>query len=600
MPEKEEAKELSEYNKTYLLTRFARDYLKPNLGGYLPVQLLHVIGALAGLVPPILLRSLIDNAIPSKNLGEIVRISLWALGTFGVMSLVRFVCSYAGHRVAQSIVFDMRNDIYNHFQKLPMKFHDDNTTGELMSRVIDDLNLLQEFVHHGPEGFLSGLTNVIGVVVILFLMNVPLTLIALSFTPLLGIFAYLLIKRMHKAFRRNRQAKAQLNERLEDNLAGMKVIKSFANEEYELERFTEKNRSHYNARASAIKYFSSLGPFSYFLNSLGLIFTLGYGGYLVTQGSVSAGTVVAFYTYLLRFRAPILRMVQISQRLSRFFASMERFFSHLDLEPNIVKTPGDFRKPRDKIAGEVKFDDVDFTYRGGEQVLTGVNVHVPPKTTIALAGPSGSGKTTMVRLLPRLYDVDSGTVSVDGIPVQDWNIHALRDAISMVMQDDYLFSGSIGDNISYGDPDTSIEEIKKYAREANVDEFVDEMEDGYSTEVGQRGVKLSGGQRQRISIARALLQDPKILILDEATSSVDSYTEKLIQQAIERVAEGRTTFIIAHRLSTIVDADEILFIEDGRIEERGDFSELMDLEGRFFDYYKLQFEDPTEGSTSIK
>ncbi|MFP3952519.1 MAG: ABC transporter ATP-binding protein [Candidatus Bipolaricaulota bacterium] len=592
MPEAEERKSLSDYNKSYLLKRFAREYLKPKIASYLPVQLLHVIGALAGLVPPILLRRLIDGAIPSKNLSGIMTISLWALGTFAVIAVVRIICNYAGHRVAQSIVFDMRNDIYNHFQNLPMRFHDNKTTGELMSRVIDDLNLLQEFIHHGPEGFLGGLTNVTGVVVILVLMNVPLTLIALSFTPLLGIFAFFLVRRMHRAFRRNRRAKAQLNERLEDNLAGMKVIKTFANEDYEMERFVEKNRGHYRARASAIKYFSTLGPVSYFLNSLGLIFTLGYGGYLVTQGAMSAGTIVAFYTYLLRFRAPILRMVQISQRLSRFFASMERFFSHLDIKPDIVTTPGDFKKPREEISGEVAFEGVNFTYVQEEDVLRDIDFHVPPKTTVALAGPSGAGKTTMVRLLPRLYDVDSGYVKLDGVPVQDWNIYALRDAISVVMQDDYLFSGTIGENIAYGKPDIGIEEIERYAREANVDEFVEKTPDGYETEVGQRGVKLSGGQRQRISIARALLRDPKILILDEATSSVDSYTEKLIQEAIERVSEGRTTFIIAHRLSTIVNADEILFIEDGEIREQGDFSELMDLEGRFYDYYKLQFENP--------
>lgn len=588
----QEEKSLSEYNKRYLLKRFGRQYLLPNLKSYLPVQLLHVLGSLIGLVPPLLLRQLIDNAIPSKNVGDIVTLSLWALGTFGMMSLVRFARQYAGHRVAQRIVYDMRNDIYNHFQKLPMKFHDEKKTGELMSRVIDDLNLLQEFIHHGPEGVLTGLTNIIGVLVILFFLDIPLTLLALSFTPILALFAYFIIQRMHKAFRRNRRAKAQLNERLEDNLAGMKVIKSFANEDFELERFMEKNRSHYEARASAIKYFSTLGPVSFFLNSLGLIMTLGYGGYLVAQGSLMVGTIVAFYTYLLRFRAPILRLVQISQRLSRFFASMERFFSHLDLEPDIITTPGTYTKPRDEIEGQVDFENVHFTYQEEEKVLEDINIHVPPQTTVALVGPSGAGKTTMVRLLPRLYDIDEGTVKIDGVPVQDWDIYTLRDAISMVMQDDYLFSGSISENIAYGRPDTSIQQVKRYAGKANVDEFVGDMSDGYDTDVGQRGVKLSGGQRQRISIARALLEDPKILILDEATSSVDTYTEKLIQEAIDRVTEGRTTFIIAHRLSTIVDADEILFIEGGKVVEQGDYHELMAEEGRFYDYYQLQFEEP--------
>ena len=589
-------KALSQYDMWYLLRRFGREYLKPNLGTYLPVQSLHVIGSLVGLIPPILLRRLIDQTIPSQNVVAIVNISLLALGTFAVSAGIRFLRNYWGHKIAQRIVYDMRNDIYDHFQRLPMRFHDDKKTGELMSRVVDDLNTLQEFIHHGPEGFLVGLTTIVGVLAVLFTLNVPLTLIALSFTPFLGIFAYSLVKRMHKAFRRNRRAKAKLHDRLEDNLAGMKVIKSFANEDFEFERFTEENKAHYDARASAIKYFSTLGPVSYFLNSIGLILTLGYGGYLVSQNLLTAGTIVAFYTYLLRFRAPILRIVRISQRLSRFFASMERYFSYLDLKPDISATSGSYSKPKEEIRGEVELNRVHFSYRGEDTVLTDIDIHVPPQTSVAFVGPSGAGKTTVVRLLPRFYDIDRGSIKIDGVPISEWEVSALRNSISMVMQDDYLFSGTIAENISYGKPGAPMEEIKKYAAESNVDEFVNEMPDGYQTEVGQRGVKLSGGQRQRISIARALLQDPKILILDEATSSVDSYTEKLIQEAIERVTAGRTTFIIAHRLSTIIDADEILFIEDGQILEQGDFDELMDQQGRFYHYYELQFEQPTKQS----
>ncbi len=586
----------SEYSKDYLLKRFYKDYLKPNLLEYVPIQVLHVLGALAGLVPPLLLRSLIDNAIPAKNLGKIITLSLWAFGAFSVISLVRFARNYFGHRIAQKVVFDMRNDIYDHFQKLPLKFHDSKKTGELMSRIIDDLNVLQEFVHHGPEGFLQATTTITGVLVILFLMDVPLTLIALSFTPFLFVFAVVLIRRMHRAFRRNREAKGKLNDRLEDNLAGMKVIKSFANEDYEMERFFEKNEEHYDARASAIKYFSTLGPVSYFLNSFGLILTIGYGGYLVYQGALTAGTVVAFYTYLIRFRAPILRMVQISQRLSRFFASTERFFSHLDIEPEIVHTAGGYKKPRAEVEGRVEYDGVHFDYSDGETVLSGIDVSVEPKQTVALVGPSGAGKTTLVRLLPRLYDVNQGSVKLDGVDVRDWDIRHLRRNIAMVMQDDYLFSGTITENISYGKPEVTRDEIIKYAGEANVDEFISDLPDGYETDIGQRGVKLSGGQKQRISIARALIQDPKILILDEATSSVDTYTEKLIQEAIDKVSKGRTTFTIAHRLSTITNADQILFVEAGEIIEKGKFDQLMEEGGEFYDFYQLQFKQMAEST----
>ena len=594
--ERDESPDYSDYSKGYLLKRFYSDYLKPNLVEYVPVQVLHVLGALAGLVPPLLLRNLIDSGIPSKDLGRIITLSLWAFGSFSLIALIRFARNYFGHRIAQKVVFEMRNDIYGHFQKLPLKFHDRKKTGELMSRIIDDLNVLQEFVHHGPEGFLEATTTISGVLVILFLMNVPLTLIALSFTPFLIVFAITLIKRMHRAFRRNREAKGKLNDRLEDNLAGMKIIKSFANEDYEMERFFEKNEEHYDARASAIKYFSTLGPVSYFLNSFGLILTIGYGGYLVYQGSLTAGTVVAFYTYLIRFRAPILRMVQISQRLSRFFASTERFFSHLDIEPDIACTAGGFSKPREEVRGKVEYEGVNFNYSEGETVLKDINLSVEPKQTVALVGPSGAGKTTLVRLIPRLYDLEDGSVKVDGVDVKDWDLRHLRRNIAMVMQDDYLFSGTVTENISYGKPDVTREEIIRYAREANVDEFISDLSDGYETDIGQRGVKLSGGQKQRISIARALIQNPKILILDEATSSVDTYTEKLIQEAIDKVSKGRTTFTIAHRLSTITNADKILFVRAGEIIEKGDFEELMEQKGEFHEFYELQFEHMAEAN----
>lgn len=649
MSEEGERKSVLEFNVTYLMSRFYREYIRPNLRVYLPVQIGHVLTALLALVPPLILRAIIDDAIPSGDLGGVVTLSLLALGVFGVIAVSRGLRTYYGHKTAQKIVYDMRNDLYGHFQRLPMKFHDEKKTGELISRVIDDINRLQDFVHHGPEGFLTAGARVVGTLILLSFLNIPLTLVSLAFVPFLLVYGIYFMRKMHRSFRVNRGKKAEMSDRLEDNLAGVKVIKAFANELFERVRFGKKNREQYEARMQVNKYLSIMGPGAFFLNSLGLVLTLGYGGYLVFEGFLTVGTLAAFYTYLIGFRGPFLRLIRINEGFSRFLASTERFFSHMDIEPDIGSKPDsktaedvvgggsgqassieggeevegsgvrrglavlmgeeeyqiaselegageeeirwEYGEGKAKISGRVSFKHVYFSYNEREQVLEDIHFEVPPKKSVALVGPSGSGKSTVVRLIPRLYDVDSGSVEVDGVDVRDWNLKELRNSIAMVMQDDYLFSGTIKENIAYGRPNATEEEVVRMAEEANVDQFAEEMVDGYETEIGQRGVKLSGGQRQRISIARALLKDPEILILDEATSSVDSYTEQLIQEAIDRVSLGRTTFTIAHRLSTIVDSDEILFIEKGRIVERGTFDELMEEGKKFHHFYELQFGD---------
>ncbi len=637
----EEKKTLYDYNISYLLKRFYKEYLKANLKVYLPVQITHVVTALLALVPPLILRSMIDDAIPAGDLGAVLNLSLIALVIFGAIAVGRGLRSYYGHKTAQKIVYDMRNDLYGHFQDLPMKFHDEKKTGELISRIIDDLNRLQEFVHHGPEGLLTASTSIIGTLIILFTLNIPLTLISLAFVPILFFYGKFLMTKMYKAFRKTRERKADLTDRLEDNLSGVKVIKAFSNELFEKGRFEKPNKDHFEARVGAVKYISVLGPGAFFLNSLGIVLTLGVGGYFVVEGVMTAGTLAAFYTYLVGFRGPLLRLIRINEGLSRFFASIERFFDHKDIEPEIqskkdAKTTYDISEEKagdqddsydknsvlDKeekiellqrleevdekeimkedvettapIPGRVTFENVDFAYNSNETVLKDINLDVSPKKSVALVGPSGSGKTTIVRLIPRLYDVDKGAVKIDGVKVKDWDLKELRNAIAMVLQDDFLFSGTIKENIAYGRPSASEKEVIEAAKKANVHQFAKDMPQGYETQVGQRGLKLSGGQRQRISIARALLKDPDILILDEATSSVDSHTEKLIQEAIERVSSGRTTFTIAHRLSTIVNSDEIFFIEDGKIIERGTFDELMEKGKKFKHFYDLQFRNGLE------
>ena len=579
-----DSKDFSYFN---ILKKFYIHYLQERKYKYFSIQFLHVIGALLALVPPLIIREVIDKAFPSKELSQILILVAWAFGVYVVSNILRYIRIYYGHKYAQHITRDMRNDLYNHYQELSMNFHDDKKTGELMSRVIDDLNRLQEFVHHGPDAIVTSIVLIVGTTIILFSMSVKLTIVSLIFAPILLGFGYYLVKKMHKKFRKTREKKAELSDRLEDSLAGIKVIKAFANEDFELDNFTGKNQEHTNARMGAIRYMSFLFSGSRILNSFGVLAVLGYGGYLTSIGTLSIGTIVAFYGYLERFRAPMLRVVHMGQGVSRFFASTERFFKHIEKKPEIKSNSGTIGS--DKIEGEVELKNVEFTYEN-EKVLKGIDFKADLNQTVALVGPSGAGKTTIVRLIPRLYEVNQGDIFIDGTSVKNYDIEQLRDSIAMVMQEDFLFSTSVAENIAYGKPDASQEEIIDCAKKANAHQFItEELSDGYDTQVGQRGVKLSGGQRQRISIARAFLKDPKILILDEATSSVDLETEELIQEAIDEVTHGRTTFIIAHRLATIINSDKILFIEDGKILEKGHHEELINDNTHYKEFYSKQF-----------
>ncbi|HLV08666.1 MAG TPA: ABC transporter ATP-binding protein [Halanaerobiales bacterium] len=578
----------NDYSYLNLLKKFYKNYIRKRKLKYFTIQILHIVGALFALVPPLILKRIIDEAIPSGKFSRVMELVVLGFFVYLVSNIIRYIRVYFGHKYAQYITRDMRNDLFHHYQDLSMSFHDNKKTGELMSRVIDDLNQLQEFVHHGPEAIITSVVLIIGTAVILLSMSVRLAIVSLLFTPILLTFARLMMKKMHKAFRRTRENKAEMNDKLEDSLAGIKVTKAFVNEEREMENFAAKNQQHTDTRIYAIKFMSLLFTGSRMLNAIGILGALGYGGYLTVIGEISVGTIVAFYGYLETFREPLLRLINMTEGLSRFYASVERFFAHISIAPEIKNNSGN--RSTEGIRGETEFKDVHFTYEQ-ERVLKGINLKAEVNETVALVGPSGAGKTTIVRLIPRLYDVDSGQLLIDGINVCDYDVKKLRNAMAMVMQEDFLFSTTIAENIAYGKASASFEEIVEAAKKANAHQFITEqLPDGYETQVGQRGLKLSGGQRQRISIARAFLKDPRILILDEATSSVDLETEKLIQEAINQVTHGRTTFIIAHRLATIVNADKIIFVEDGQIKEQGTHEELMSGDTNYNRFYSRQFE----------
>jgi len=591
----EQEEEANKYNYTYrdMLLKFYKLYLKRYKEQFFGIQFLHVVGAILLLIPPLIMREIIDEAIPAGNVTGIFTLAGIALLVFIIQAVVEKVSIFHGHRIAQEVVRDMRDELYQHYQRLSMSFHDNKKTGELMSRIVDDLNKLQEFIHHGPEAIVQSGILLVGTVVIMLTLNVQLTLVALIFVPFLIAFSRFLMKRMHRAFRKTREAKAIMNDRLEDNLAGIKVIKAFVSEENELSRFRRTTQDHTDYRLEALRYVSILFPGSRLLNGLGILVVLAFGGYISATGVISVGTVVAFYFYLEQFRNPVLRLVHMSEDLSDTFSSLERFYDHMEKTPAIVTEIS--KSPQEpKLKGRVEFTNVHFSYDNEEEVLQGVSFNVEPQQTTALVGPSGAGKTTIVRLIPRLYEHQQGEITIDGRSVKDFSVRDLRSSIAMVMQDDYLFSDTVEENIAYGKPGSSREEIVEAAKAANAHDFIIDLPDGYDTKVGQRGLKLSGGQRQRVSIARAFLKNPQILILDEATSAVDLETEKLIQEAIERLTAKRTTFVIAHRLSTIVNSDLIIFIEDGKIREKGTHKELVRKRGEYFRFYEMQFEQKSE------
>ncbi len=575
------------------LKRFLKDYIWPRKGMFGVVQMMHVLAVIMLLIPPMIIRHVLDHSIPEGDYSSLLAATGVLLGLYAVWAVLHGVKEYWGHEVAQRATWMLRNDLYDHMQKLSMSFHDEKKTGELLSRLVDDMNVIQEITHHGPETILIGIVTLTGTAGIMIYYHWRLAMLAMLVTPALLIYGRHAASPMLQQFRLVRKRMASLSDVLEENLAGMRVIKAFVGEERGAQDVSEANREHYTERMGAIRYIATLFPGAVLINNVAVAAVLLYGGHQVIAGLLTIGTFTAFIFYLQRFYQPLLRMVMMVERAGQFFAGIERFYEYMGIEPDIRPREGAVKL--EGITGEVSFEDVYFRYEE-QTVLHGVNLTAKPGQMVALVGPSGAGKTTITRLIPRFYDPYQGRVLIDGRDVRDVTLHSLRAHVGIVMQDDFLFSDTVAQNIRYGRPDATNEEVIQAARMANAAPYIQELPDGYDTEIGKRGVKLSEGQRQRLSIARALLKNPPILILDEATSSVDSETELLIQQAVDRLREGRTTFAIAHRLSTILSADQILFVDSGRIIERGTHEELMQRNGEYARFYRIQFGELTLGA----
>ncbi|MCC3144406.1 ABC transporter ATP-binding protein/permease [Halanaerobium sp. Z-7514] len=545
------------------------------------------------LVFPVFIQRLIDNHFPNRDLNMIFRIALILLGLYILRYIFQYIVHYWGHVVGIRMETDMRSEIFTHLQKLSFKFYDNNKVGYLMSRVVNDLNNMSELAHHGPEDIFISSMLLIGSFIILINMHWQLALITFALIPVMFIFSVKLGEKMYEALKVIREKMAEVNAIVEDSLSGIRVVKSFTNEEYENEKFCEGNHNYRRSREYAMKNMAKFhSGMNLFINLIRLL-TLSAGGYFIYLGSLTTGQMVAFLFYVNMFMDPIKRLVNFNEQFQRGMSGFSRFRELLAVDPEIVDKK-DALELKD-VDGRIEYKDLTFAYDNQEKVLENININIEPGKTVAFVGPSGSGKSTLTKLLPRFYEIDSGSLSIDGTDIREFKLASLRKKIGIVQQDVFLFNGTVRENIAYGSQNASDEEITKAAKKANADQFIINLTNGYETNIGERGVKLSGGQKQRISIARSFLKNPPILILDEATSSLDNESERIIQESLEKLAEGRTTLVIAHRLSTVINADQIIVLTDDGIVERGRHQELIKEGGTYAKLYNEEFRTDLAG-----
>ncbi len=503
-----------------------------------------------------------------------------------IQSLCKYYVSYQGHMMGAHMERDMRQQLFDHYEKLSFSYYSKNNSGQMMSKLVSDLFDIAEFAHHGPENLFISVVKIVGSFVFLFLINWRLALPLIILVLCMFIFSFRQNSRMQETFMENRRKIGDVNSSLQDTLAGIRVVQSFANEELEREKFRKSNHAFLLSKRDNYNCMGSFMGWNLFFQGMMYLVTLVFGGYLIARGMMDAADLAMYALYIGIFISPIQILVELIEMMQKGLAGFRRFLDVMDTDPEIVDAPD--AQPLNDVHGRVCYEDVSFHYSDDDTpVLSHVSFEIPAGKSIALVGPSGSGKTTICSLLPRFYDVTGGRITIDGKDVRTLSLKSLRSQIGMVQQDVYLFSGTIRDNIAYGKPGASMEEIIEAAKRANIHEFIEELPDGYDTFVGERGARLSGGQKQRISIARVFLKNPPILILDEATSALDNESERWIQQSLEELSKDRTTITIAHRLSTIRNADEIIVITEDGIAERGTHESLLAQNGIYAHYYNM-------------
>lgn len=567
-------------------------YYKPYMGLFWSDMFFAMLGAAVTLIIPLLVRYITGTVVElpiEESTKIIIKIGIIMIAMVALECFCNFYIAYFGHVMGAKIEHDMRNEIFGHYQKLSFAFYDNQKVGHLLSRITSDLFDITELLHHGPEDVVISLIKLVGAFAILIMVNVKLALVAMGIVLIMLVYAIALNKKMKNAFKENRARIADINSQIEDSLSGIRVVKSFSNEETEMNKFKVGNARFVDSKKKSYRYMatfhSGMGAFSTLITVGSLIM----GAFLMASGELSSADLVTFLLYISNFTEPVKKLVNFTEQFQNGYSGYERFLEIMSIAPDIKDEPDAISI--DNAKGDIEFEHVTFHYEENkENVLSNVNLNVKQGEYVALVGSSGAGKTTLCSLIPRFYDVTEGSVKLDGIDVRKLKLKDLRRQIGIVQQDVYLFAGTVMDNIRYGKPEATDEEVIRAAIAANAHEFIKNLPQGYDTDIGQRGVKLSGGQKQRLSIARVFLKNPPVLIFDEATSALDNESEKIVQISLEKLAKNRTTFVIAHRLSTIRNAQRILVLTENGIEEEGTHEELLKKGGIYAGLYEMQFQ----------